>query len=162
IKSLEFLAEKDKAVYKYDTKSIFKDDVSTYQYFADTSNIRFISIRNSVYNASSHYNLSYHANYERDYLEFNFSIPKYIYGTNVFQFTDHSEINVAHTWTKFQNFLNKFLNDIFPVIPSYSDIEVNRIDMCINQIFESKKDALKFLEHQKTIKVKNARSEKNR
>lgn len=162
VKSLEYLTEKDKAVIKYNTESIFKSDVGTYQYFADTSNIRFISVRNSVYNASSHYNLCYHANYERDYIEFNFSIPKFLYGTNVFQFTDHSEINIPHIWNKLENFLNKFLNQLFPMVPSYEDIEVNRLDMCLNQVFNSKDDALKFLSHQKTIKVKNARSERNR
>src|SRR4051812_44971312 len=39
-------------------------------------------------NASNHYAFTYFVNYTQDYIEFNFSIPKYLYGSNVVQFVD--------------------------------------------------------------------------
>src|SRR5215204_2775726 len=37
-------------------------------------------------NASNHYNFAWMANHTADYIEFNFSIPKYVYGSNVLMF----------------------------------------------------------------------------
>jgi hypothetical protein len=44
-------------------------------------------------NNSGNYYFQAFENRDRDFMEFNFSIPKYIYGTNIFQF-------VIHNWNK--------------------------------------------------------------
>src|SRR5215218_2189276 len=40
-------------------------------------------------NSSNHYTFAYFVNYMHDFIEFNFSIPKYVYGSNVVMFVDH-------------------------------------------------------------------------
>lgn len=159
---LQNLSNGDKTQIKYSTKSIFKDDVQHFQFYSDTGRMRFLSVRNAVHSISSHYNISFNTNYERDYLEINMSIPKYLYGTNVFQFTDHRTIDIHHTWTKLESFFREFFQIYFPTLPDYEDVEINRIDFCLNQIFDTKEDALKYLARQKELNVSYARSERNR
>lgn len=100
VKSLKALSENNTDVIKYNTTSAFKDNVKAYQYYADTDKVRFLSFRNNLYVPSSHYNINYNVNYERDHIEINLSIPKYYYGTNIFQFIDKRENEPYHVWKK--------------------------------------------------------------
>jgi hypothetical protein len=126
---------------------------------------------------SSHYYLSYRINMKRDFLEFNFSIPKYLYGTNLKQFVAHPNENllnfpmslletmdfhVSNTFDWLTLFLNKFLLEWFDGLEiDKKDIEIARIDIAYNQIFDSKEDALKYLEFQKRIKKSYIRENSN-
>ncbi|MGJ1352001.1 phage/plasmid replication domain-containing protein [Sphingobacterium spiritivorum] len=159
---LQDISKEDNRVIKYNSNNVFKDDVQTYQHYSDTSKIRFLSLRSAIYVPSSHYSVVYNTNHERDYLEINLSIPKYIFGTNIFQFTDRRDIDTAQVWNKFDRWINEFLIDFFPTSPDYVDVEINRVDMCLNQIFLTKEDALKYLSQQKTLQLYHARSDKNR
>ena len=125
---------------------------------------------------SSHYYLAYRIDIARDFIEFNFSVPKYLYGSNIFQFVPHpGDVNyredfsfstgyVDITFQRLMMFISDFIYERFPGIRlNDSDIEVNRIDLCYNQIFEKKEHALQYLDYQKRIRKKYLRkTSKNR
>jgi hypothetical protein len=113
---------------------------------------------------SSHYDLSYCINEQKDYISFDFSIPKYLYGTNVFQtlplpWLDASLVstlrgsgieslanNYKYFWDFLNNFLNQFFTTQFGEIPIYKDlVEINRLDCCFNMYFPSYNDAIDYL-----------------
>ncbi len=115
-------------------------------------------------NASNHYAFAWRADYTGNFLEFNFSIPKYLYGSNILMFTDHIgergynvydcsrlKHNFEIAWGRFGKFINQFVKLEFPDTDfDFRDVELYRIDVCFNQMFRSKEEALKYLEYQKT------------
>ncbi len=130
---------------------------------------------------SSNYNLTYFINVQNDYCEFNFSIPKFIYGHNIAQFIPHQN-ELMFNWVKYKmdnvreqvepvykrliQFIEKFFNWIYPACfelgaLSKKDIEIARLDFCFNQFFQSKQDALNYLQYQKRLK-KNFTRENNK
>lgn len=130
--------------------------------YSDTGRILDVSHRSSINIASSHYSISFLIHKERDFIELNFSIPKYVHSTNVLQFVDQHDTGVKHTYQKFLALMVDFFNKYLPLPPDWHDVEINRIDICFNQFFLSKKDALRYLEEQRTLNIDYARSEKNR
>src|SRR5262249_16907202 len=61
---------------------------------------------------------------------------------------------------KLETFLKTFFKTEFLFCPvDWKDVEVNRIDVCFNQMFPTRKEALKYLEYQKRLKKKYARDE---
>ena len=124
-------------------------------------------------NASNHYLLTYFVNYTADYIEFNFSIPKYVHGSNVLLFVDHMgdpaytyhdsstlEFNFVRAFDRLERFLHTFFRTEFYFSNiDLRDVEVNRIDVCFNQVFKSKEEALKYLEYQKRQRKKYSREE---
>jgi hypothetical protein len=122
-------------------------------------------------NASNHYSFAYMVNHTANYIEFNFSIPKYIYGSNVLMFVDHIghrnfsftdcqhlEYNCRRAVDKLERFLNEFFKQSFPLTHlDYRDVELNRIDVCFNQLFRSKDECLKYLSYQKRKQKKHSR-----
>lgn len=135
---------------------------------------KLLCVNGSMPMTSSHYFCSYRVDVVRNFIEFNFSIPKMIYGTNILQFIKHHTeagfLNTFHsdyhnvaleTFERFGKFIKRFffkltagqMNEVFPEL-----IEVRRIDICYNQIFLTEKDALTYLEYQKRIKKKGLRA----
>ena len=122
--------------------------------------------------SSSHYTLACMINYTGNFIELNFSIPKYVYGSNVIMFADHlgdrdfdfsscSQLqpNFERTPDLFMRFLKEFFKMEFPMTDiDPRDVEINRIDVCFNQVFRTKVDALKYLEYQKRKCKKHARA----
>lgn len=121
---------------------------------------------------SHHYTFSYFINYTKNYIEFNFSIPKYKYGSNVLMFIEHwhdprfkyweastLEHNLKITPELFFSFIEAFLRLDFLWPIDFKDVEIDRIDVCFNQLFASKQEAFKYLEYQKRLKKKYAREE---
>lgn len=131
-------------------------------FYGDTNKILPIAIHTTMKIPSSHYTLNLRPNFERDFIEFNFSIPKFIYSTNVLQFIDKSDTSPEFTHDKLLHFLHKFFATYFSVMPDNQYIEINRLDFCFNQIFDTKENALRYLEEQKNINIKNARSDSNK
>ncbi|WP_430814640.1 phage/plasmid replication domain-containing protein [Carboxylicivirga sp. RSCT41] len=136
-------------------------------YYSDTDKT-YTLYRNKTL-TSSHYYLGYRISLDKDFVEFNFSIPKYLYGTNLKQFVPHKEegqnykdgeldsfeFNMNITYERLIQFIRDFIKKWFKgEIISELDVEIVRLDICYNQIFNTKEDALKYLEYQKKIKKK--------
>ncbi len=116
---------------------------------------------------SSHYYLAYRIDMRRDFIDFNFSIPKYLYGTNIKQFVPHQDDHyysehfkwdktcVEVTYQRLMSFLTEFFYEVFGENQiDDMDVEINRIDLCYNQIFDTKEEALRYLDYQKRIRKK--------
>lgn len=129
--------------------------------FHDTNRFLPLTHRSNINIASSHYSLSYQINTTLDFLEFNFSIPKYLYSTNVLQFIDLYNQDTHTTYLKLFNFITNFIEMNMIQKPLFEDVEINRLDLCYNQMFNTKSDALQYLDEQKKLLVKYARSSKN-
>lgn len=125
-------------------------------------------------NSSGHYYLNAFVNYDRDYIEFNFSVPKYLFGTNIMMFCEHHwnrdfnfslnssfVYNLKCTYDRLLKFIPSFFNKEFVGnnLVDYSLLEINRIDIAFNQVFDNKKFALNYLEYQKKIRKKHLRAD---
>lgn len=130
--------------------------------FHDSNRILQPRHRSNIKLPSSHYDLAYCLDTQRDFLEFNFSIPKAIFATNVLQFIHEGDQSASMMYAKLMLYLHKFLQENFIQTPLLEDVEINRIDFCYNQVFNSKIDALSYLEEQKKMVIDTAISEKNR
>ncbi|TRX72581.1 phage/plasmid replication protein [Carboxylicivirga sp. M1479] len=159
----------DQEVVDIETGEICKDRFLQIKqvHYADTGKT-FTSYRNRVLTPSYYY-LVYSVRVDRDYVEMNFSIPKYIYGTNIMQFVPHNfeehpysnedldslEFNADITYERLMVFIDNFMNHWFKDIEiDKEDIEINGLDLCYNQYFKSTEDSLKYLDYQKRIKKK--------
>lgn len=112
------------------------------------------------------------------FIDFNVSIPKYLYSHSLAEFIpqagseEYFNLNNPSSFKsqrlvlmkRFNKFLDDFIVDIaqmfeLDVLPNKEYIELRRIDLCYNQYFESKSDALNYLNHQRKItKVKATHS----
>jgi hypothetical protein len=140
--------------------------------YGDTGKL-FTFYRNKVL-TSSHYYLGYYVNLGKDYIELNFSIPKYLYGTNIMQFVPHSweegfreefdwdMKSIKQTFDRLMFFITDFLEEwSIGLEIADNDIEINRIDICYNQVFDTKDHALKYLDLQKRIRKRFVRKKSN-
>lgn len=117
--------------------------------------------RGSLHLASSNYDLSYQYHVQTDSINFEFSVPKYLYGTNILQFINYFDQDAESQYNKLMNFIKTFSDKHFIEKIDLSDLFLNRIDLCYNQFFASKFDAIKYLNEQKELLTKYARSTKN-
>lgn len=158
--------------------------------YLDKKNLVEHDYRKKITLPSSNYEFQYKHEVIKNYLEFEFSIPKFLYGTNVLQAlyntTDSPGHPTAGTFNKFQweqdvkdllgvggnidyaySFLDSFLrNDFFGyMFPSvaidYKDVQISRLDVCFNHVFPSKEASLEYLSYQREIKKKYARDSSN-
>lgn len=150
-----------KVLVNKDTGELSEHDFVSRMVFHDTNRVLPVTARGNNNIASSHYSLSYNFNPSQDFLEFNFSIPKYLYAQNVMQFVNIYGQYPSIMWGHFIMFIRKFLRENFIQIPLDEDIEINRIDFCYNQFFNNKADALMYLDEQKKLVETYARSSKN-
>lgn len=117
--------------------------------YHDTGNFLPLSHRGSMRLGSYHYSLAYCIDNKRDFIEFNFSIPKYKYGNNLMQFIDYYDQSHNATFYLLMNFIKSFVKSrLFANTVDMKDLEINRIDFCYNQFFPSYEDAMNYLEKQ--------------
>ncbi|MEO7045537.1 MAG: phage/plasmid replication protein, II/X family, partial [Ferruginibacter sp.] len=82
---------------------------------------------------------------DRDYIYFENSILKY---------------NIEKAPDFFMHFIKYFFWKEFILYDiDFSDVEINRIDVCFNQVFATREDALYYLDYQKKIRKKHSREE---
>nr|WP_319509386.1 phage/plasmid replication protein [uncultured Draconibacterium sp.] len=150
------------------------------------SNKKKTVFRSKMFIPSSHYMVAMGYDDMKDVLEINVSIPKLIYGHNISQFVRHFNEDqtkpfnmvLQNRWSqnrdesfyRFKAFTDKFFKMFFTWKVSDSvgnqvelsidkkDVQIARIDMCFNQIFDTKLEAREYLELQKKIKKKNLHS----
>lgn len=119
---------------------------------------------------SSNYDINYCINFQQDWMELNFSIPKYLYVTNVFQFVPHYfdddyknvfdssfDVMKSITFKRFKKFIKWFFEKEFGGLVNLYNVHLMRMDLCFNKIFDSKEDALRYLFDLKRIKKKYLR-----
>jgi hypothetical protein len=134
-----------------------------------------LSIKGRYKLDSSQTTVSYMINPNKGFVDFEFSIPKYLYGHNLAQFVPQynsstyienvqfmkkREVQLSLLYNRLYKFIKLFFTDlcINLKLEEYVDfhyIEVRRIDLCYNQYFETKEDALMYLDHQKKFALKS-------
>ena len=87
-------------------------------FYSDTGKWLPAIITGTIYHSSSSYFVRYsvkHTGYDPIccYLEIEFSLPKYFYGTNVFQFIGFPEMNSEANYANFINGVRRFVSDNF-------------------------------------------------
>lgn len=122
---------------------------------------------------SSFSDVVFNINENGSYIDFEFSIPKYLYGHNLAEFVPqvgsslHKREGIRLTtfkgqkkyvFKRLEKFIDKFFFDLcsfFKVetMPDNNYIEIRRVDLCYNQYFKTKGDALLYLEEQKKINL---------
>jgi hypothetical protein len=128
--------------------------------FHDRDNILPFIRRSSFNIPSSHYTVSYTINVVRDFIDFNVSIPKFEWGTNVLQYIPYYDQSSAAIYNLIAVFFRKFFGYL-NATPDPRDLQIVRLDLCYNQFFIDKQQALTYLNCQKELCVKYARSSKN-
>ncbi|MEB0278957.1 phage/plasmid replication protein [Mucilaginibacter sp. 10B2] len=127
----------------------------------DSDSLIPLSKRSKLFIASSHYSVSYFYNITSDFISFDLSIPKYMYGTNIVQFIKYFSQDSNTTFDALNDFVKSFTHKHFLDVIDPLDIELTRLDLCYNQFFNSKFDSLKYLNEQKELLKKFARNTKN-
>lgn len=125
---------------------------------------------------SHHYDIAYAIYFTQDYIEFNMSIPKYLYGTNVFQFVPHvfdRDYEFYFTCSDFQEvcdlsylrlkrFLRYFIErDLGKDLVNEYFVQICQIDICYNKLFNNSEDAFLYLSDLKRIKKTYLRDTSN-
>ena len=147
-------------------------------------------IREYYHNINGKYRISsgmphiaYTCRPQKNTIEFNFSIPKYLYGHSLAEFIPQRGSDNYYKYAsdiissldcqgdilydRLMNFIEKFLctlEEEFDLSHKINRerIEIKRLDMCYNQYFESKSEALAYLEMQKKIEKKGMQRNSNK
>ena len=147
-----------------------------YIQFGDSGSEVTLGLRGKFHIESSHYYVAFNIENQKDYIEFNFSIPKFFYGNNIAQFvrpvTEKKFIRgIDYLWRtqaealydRLMIAIGRFFKERFiDMLVDYSLVEVNRIDICYNQIFQDKREAFRYLNYQKLMNLRNMRINGNR
>ena len=130
-----------------------------------------LNVRGKYSLNSQAYNVVFNVNLNAGYIDFTFSIPKYLYSHQLAQFVPQVNSTRFKSFTyKLHSFnfqskllherLSKFIDTFFldlctkfkvDTLPNFEFIEMTRLDLCYNQYFDTKKDSLLYLEAQKKI-----------
>jgi hypothetical protein len=122
-------------------------------------NYEQLIINGKMYCPTSMYHIHYRAFDDR--IELEFSIPKFIYGTNTLELNSHITRVRPSPYDMMMLSLKKFFEYFFfGHSINYGGIQLMRWDFCYNQIFDSKETALKALEYIK-IKYQKKKDTKN-
>ncbi len=144
--------------------------------YADYEKEHNLNVRGKYSISSQSHDVVFNVNINAGYIEFSFSIPKYLFGHQLCQFipqinsTEFKKSSYKNHSFKFQNnllfkrlqtFIDYFFQDLcrkfeVDVLPNYEYIEIFRLDFCYNQYFDNKKLALMYLNEQKKIHKKKS------
>jgi len=143
-----------------------------YMHFTETDK-SMMMYRSYIKIPSSNYDANIAVIQFKDYIELSFSVPKFIYGTNVLMFTKHQGerylVNMndendirkvlEYTFSMLSSFIRSLWLKVFPENHNIDlqDVEIKRMDLCWNQVFQSESDAKMYLMYQKMIKKRGTR-----
>ena len=116
-------------------------------------NFQTLIINGKIQTPSHLYDIYYRCFEDRVDLEF--SIPKFIYGNNVFQLQNHSShyLYQHNPYYFFRQSLKVFFNTMFPSVKiNYGNVVLKRVDFCFNQFFKSYDESIEALKY---IKLKH-------
>lgn len=143
-----------------------------FEYFVDhaTDGLKANLYGKPFYLPSSHYQVACFIDPEKEEVRFNFSIPKYLHGTNVLQFilspyhnkfrfaqASSWEFQIAAIYPHLKRFIDAFFDENFISVEKidFTRVRINRIDLCFNQIFDSKREKDAYLSMQRMKKKKH-------
>ena len=87
-------------------------------------------------------------------IDIEFSIPKFLYGTNSFELYTHSNYIKCSPYQLLILSIKKFFKDIFFNVPvDFGLVQINRFDFCFNQIYKNYEESIKALNY---IKLKHS------
>ncbi|UII79561.1 hypothetical protein [Flagellimonas sp. CMM7] len=116
----------------------------------------------------------FQVNKNAGYIDFEFSIPKYLYGHSLCEFVPQPKSRTAMkefqriydldfqlslAYDRFMKFLDKFFLDLchmfeLDTLLNNKYIEVRRLDFCKNQYFKDKEISLDYLSHLNSINIR--------
>jgi hypothetical protein len=110
-----------------------------------------IFVNGHVHIPTHEYNIHYRCFEDR--IDIEFSLPKFIYGTNVIMLYDHLTRSKS-PYELLMMSIKRFFEYVFPVCKiDLGAVEIKRWDFCFNQIFKDEDEALRALKY---IKLKVA------
>lgn len=134
--------------FSEDSKKLDDRGISEMVYFG-SNNSRLLTYRRKLFIPSSAYSVNIEISLEKDYIEFLFSIPKYIWGCNIIQFVDYFDQSSQRQFAYLQEFIRMFFKrPCFVDKINYDEVEISRIDLCYNQIFPSEADKCFYFKQQ--------------
>lgn len=180
------ISERDEDSFLLDenTSKIYQhEQIRNVMIFQDERKVKEVNMSiNGNYRIPSSYNgVAFRINEAGGYIDFEFSIPKYLYGHSLAEFVpqiassyyERNELKI-HTWAWQQRHIYKRLNaflDIFiedicthfklEALLNKRYIEIRRLDLCFNQYFDSKAESLRYLDHLKKINYKRYKNNAN-
>jgi len=154
-----------------------KKDYFIKDYYKDVATGREIEVGQKLtFESSYHYDAVYFVRKEPEpgYIEINFSMPKYWFGNNIAQLVDHyQDTDYFHVrnndfwdckkqaFKRFAQVLNHFIaTNLGGEMKEGSGmvdkklVEIARIDLCYNQCFANREDALLYLDELRSIRKK--------
>lgn len=136
------------------TGELIEQKMAPFTLYSDSNRFLPFAVRGDINIPSSDYSIRYSfipSVSGTVALVVEFSIPKYLYSTNVFQFISMPLNTSEALFSKLTKFVIQFFRENFVEVPIMSDIEIKRIDLCYNQFFNTKEDALLYLNAQKKM-----------
>ncbi|MBP0902383.1 hypothetical protein ACFSKN_02045 [Mariniflexile gromovii] len=151
--------------------------------FIDETEVREMTMRvtGKYSNPSSIAAVVFSINENGGFIDFTVSIPKYLYNHSLAEFVPQIQSNRYYQLEnaisiksqrkmihlRLMKFINKFLSDLSQIfkletVPNLNYIEIRRIDLCWNQHFNSKAEALTYLGHQQKLAKRKATHSNNK
>lgn len=130
---------------------------------------------------SSSPDVTFSINENGSFIDFEFSIPKYLFGHNLAEFVPQGDSRLKnekpvslltlkgqkkHLFKRLDFVIDRFLWDLAVTFgmeerPNKNYVEIRRLDLCYNQYFPTKEDALQYLEEQRKINMRRKRQNSN-
>jgi hypothetical protein len=178
----ENVSQEEYNVSEY-AKNTFHDHSRQMIRFVDEEKEKEINMKiNGTYRVpSSNSNVTFNVSENGSYIDFEFSIPKYLYGHSLAEFIPQQgsdlkfqqginllnfDQQAKYLYKRLNNFIDKFFLDLcgyFQVdtLPNKKYVEIRRLDICYNQWFPTKDEALMYLREQKKLDMKRQRQNAN-
>jgi len=119
-------------------------------FYADSGKYLPVALNNRIHIPSWDYNINLRFEFptiSRCDLHIEFSIPKMLYGTNVFQILGYPETSAGH-YHKLVSFCKHFFNSFFNEMIFFKHVKITRIDLCFNQSHRSRAEMHGFMHKQ--------------
>lgn len=127
-----------------------RQDLFRYKY-NQYSEYEQMIIKGKIHISSFNYNI--HFRVQEDRIELEWSLPKFIYGSNVLELRQHYNRFVNNPYNMLVLAVKKFFDTyFFGHKIDYGGVSLLRWDLCFNQVYQSRNESLKALEY---IKLKN-------